>query len=100
MINKNEINKIDKNYTKVTLDIFSIGLSLEAIGLYSYFSSCKEDFNPSVKFISEKFDISRNTCYKYINELKSRNIISEVKEGTQYNATIYKFNPLEEWIRN
>lgn len=97
MKNKNRFNGLRKNYFKVPLNLFSLDLSINAIGLYVFLSSCSEEFNPSVSFLSKKLKVSRNTVYKYLSELQKTNVISISMKGREGETTRYQFCPPSEW---
>lgn len=97
MKNKNKFNNLNKNYFKIPLNLFDLNLSINSIGLYTFLLSCAEDFNPSVTFLSRKLKVSRNTVYKYLNELKLANTLSILTEPSEGEVTKYQFIQPSNW---
>jgi len=73
-------------------------LSIQAKGLYSYLCSYagnKDTAFPSVKLITYELNISKDTFYKYLNELKDTGYIEVLKERDEgkFSKNIYKLLP-------
>ena len=73
-------------------------ISLQAKGIYAYLCSYagnKDTAFPSVKLITYELGISKDTFYKYLNELKESGYIEIMKErdGGKFARNIYKLLP-------
>jgi predicted transcriptional regulator len=90
MRNKNKINSLKKGYIKVPYEVMTKGLSVTAMGLYMWLLSKSEDFEPNVVYIRRELKLSRNTVYKYLNELLENNIIRVREKGFKGRATKYE----------
>jgi len=75
------MSQINTGYFKTPNAVFSLDLPLVCIGMYCYFLSCGEDFNPSIPIICKVLGINKNTCYKYLNILIQCNLIRVVSSG-------------------
>ena len=98
MRNKNQLNSMKRNYFKVPCKIYEMGLSLTAIGIYTYLAKQSEEFNPAISVISRSLGISKNTVIKYIKELKDRNILMVVQPGAENLITKYAFVHHKDWV--
>lgn len=73
-------------------------LSLQAKGIYAYLCSYagnKDTAFPSVKLITHELNMSKDTFYKYLNELKETGYIEVFKERDEgkFSKNIYKLLP-------
>ena len=73
-------------------------ISIQAKGLYSYLCSYagnKDTAFPSVKLITYELSMSKDTFYKYLNELKDTGYIEILKERDEgkFSKNIYKLLP-------
>lgn len=100
MKNKEQLNKAKYHYIKIPNKIVEMGLNPLAISLYIYLCSFSEDFNPSLRRMTKDLGLARNTVYKYLNVLKSRNIIKEISPSSieQHKSAEYAFVNPNEWI--
>lgn len=86
---------LKRNYFKSTNKIFYSGLDSRTIAVYCFMSSCSEEFNPSVRYISKTLGISKSTVSKAIHTLCERHIISQMKGATKGHSAEYEFvNPV------
>lgn len=73
-------------------------LNLQAKGIYAYLCSYagnKDTAFPSVKLITHELNMSKDTFYKYLNELKETGYIEVFKERDEgkFSKNIYKLLP-------
>jgi DNA replication protein DnaD len=73
-------------------------ISIQAKGIYAYLCSYagnKDTAFPSVKLITHELSMSKDTFYKYLNELKDTGYIEVSKERTKgrFSKNIYKLLP-------
>lgn len=97
MQNRTYFTKLKKTYTKIPNKIYHIGLSSNAIFLFSVLASLPEDFNPSVYYLAKRVYWSRNTVYKYLNELINSNILILVTPASEGQIATYKFSEISDW---
>jgi hypothetical protein len=105
MINKESMNLIKDNYLKLPNKVFDLKLPAACIGMYSYFLSCSESFNPSVRQCCKVLGITRNTYYKHLDILLQCNVIKVVSQGhgccfgLKSKVAVYEFRPRKEWVK-
>lgn len=97
MFNKMNLSKIKKDYLKVPIKLFDLGLTPQAIGLFCYLLSCGENFHPSNRLMCTKLGLTYNTLTKYLKELKDSNIITIHIQGSRTESTKYKVIHYDEW---
>lgn len=97
MRNKNILNKLKRNYYKVPTKIHQMGLNSTSISLYYLLASFAEEFNPSIRFLQKKLDLSRPTVIKYLKILETKNIIRKYHQGGQNDLNKYEFVNPGEW---
>ena len=73
-------------------------LSISSKGLYSYlcvYAGNKDTAFPSISLITYELNISKDTFYKYMNELKDNKYIvtSQIREQGKFSHTIYHLPP-------
>lgn len=89
----------DTGFGTISREIFRDNtISVQAKSIYGYlcsFAGVGFEAYPSVSLIIHELNMSKNTFYKYMNELKEREII-EVKrldgEGGKFGHNIYRIN--------
>jgi hypothetical protein len=89
-INKKFLKQVRSDYAKVPNRIFRIGLSLHAIGLYTYLTSGAEEFHPNMRMIQAHLKIGVNKVYAAYRELLLHNVIS-IERKKRGMATLYSF---------
>lgn len=98
MKNKQKLNHLRSNYFKSTIKIFQMGLDSSAIAVYCYMSSCNEAFDPSVRYMSLRLHMNKNTVTRAVNTLLARNIISLLAAPRRGHTTKYEFVDPEKWV--
>lgn len=97
MRNKDLLNKLKKNYTKIPMKLYQMDLPALAIALYCLLSSLPESFNPSLGFLKNKLFLSKPTVLKYLKILEARNIIKKYYVGGINNISKYEFIKPDKW---
>jgi len=98
MKNKHKLSLLKTHYSKLPNQLFELKLPYQAIALYCFFVTLPEDFDPSVRFIGSKLNMSLNTVRKYIKLLEDVQIIQKYQAGgfkTGYNK--YTFVDPKKW---
>ena len=100
MINKNLLNQMRYNYTKIPTKLISCGLSPQAISIYVLMAALPESFHPSIQYIKSCLQLSPTTIIKYIQELENRNIIKQLERGFKGKRSKYMFVNPKDWKSN
>ena len=91
------IRKLSKDYIKIPRQIYNVGLSVEALGLFVYLTKHSEEYNPSEYQIARELKKSRNTIRKYIKELEHRGILALEYSGGFNTIKKYSFTNPRNW---
>jgi predicted transcriptional regulator len=93
-------NSFKRGYFKVPNSIFDYGLSIAAFAIFCEMLSEKEEFNPSVTYLSNKLGLSRSSIHRSIQELLDRNFIKLVSKGGLGRVSVYEFTSPKQWRKN
>lgn len=102
MFNKLRLfNSIKKHYFKCHNNLFSLGLSTQAISVYCYMLSVSEEYSPSIRELTKVFRVGRATIYRAINELLQANTIYIITNSDSLNkkSAIYAFRGADKWTK-
>lgn len=77
--------------------LYEVNLSVEGIALYCYLSCCREDFNPSLRFVNKVLGMSINRIRKAYKELEEKNMIKCYHKGYKNTTKKYEFVQVEMW---
>ena len=99
MKNRTRITSVKKFYTKIPNDLYNLGLDAAIVGLVCFLLSCPEDFNPSTRYLSRKFDKDRKTVKKWLDVVEKHGIIRKYRSGSFRKRTpdMYEFLPRTSW---
>lgn len=84
-------------YCKVPNKIYSMGLSVGSIAVYTYLLSGSEDFMPPASVIAKSLGISRPTVKIYLKELEEKTLIKSLTDGGKNTTRRYEFTPIKNW---
>ncbi|MGN0476220.1 MAG: helix-turn-helix domain-containing protein [Ruminococcus sp.] len=97
---------MNKRFFPMPYEIFSLGLRMPEIALYSYLMSCENRKNytcyPSYKTIARALNTSVNTVQKYVKALEEKELISTehtqifTQNGLKLNGNLlYTIKPIQ-----
>lgn len=97
---------MNKRFFPMPYEIFSLGLRMPEIALYSYLMSCENRKNytcyPSYKTIARALNTSVNTVQKYVKVLEEKELISTehtqifTQNGLKLNGNLlYTIKPIQ-----
>ena len=82
---KNEYGKAKNPHTEIDNRAIDSDLSFEALGMLTRLLRNKDDWNYSVKGISERIGVGRDKVTKLINELKRKGYIISCEQNRNIN---------------
>lgn len=93
------IQHLNKTYTKVPNSIFNRlpRLSSTSIALYVLLLMLPENFQPTIAYITDKLNLSKNTARRHLKYLCERGMIKKTRRGKFKECDIYEFRPIKEW---
>jgi predicted HTH transcriptional regulator len=102
MKNKDLLFKhLNKNYTKVPNKLFNMDpkFNSSCIGLYNLILSLPENFNPTLSYITNTLNISKNTARRHLQYLCDRCMIKKIRKGNFSNKEfdVYELRSMKDW---
>jgi len=97
--NRNLLTGTKRAYTKIPNKILSLGLSGNALAVFMKCISMPENFNPSLRFLSEELDIDKKTVTKALIELTDNKVLNKIETGSIKKVSRYEFNNPKDWVK-